>query len=121
MLSKKLFVIFLTFCLIGYALCEEDKNAPKDMKGEECEKTAGTATSWLVVLMVIPSLLNVASVILLIFSMVLIRRLKSVVEAIASSTHWLTRTAIRVGLGPTAKKALIEYAKGKPEFKRLLG
>uniref|UniRef100_A0AC35GT30 Uncharacterized protein n=1 Tax=Panagrolaimus sp. PS1159 TaxID=55785 RepID=A0AC35GT30_9BILA len=120
MLSKIFIVGFLSIFLIQNILCEET-TAKKGDDGLTCADTAKKAQAWLIVLMVIPSLLNIVSVILLIFSMILIRRLKSVVEAIASSTHWLTRTAIRVGLGPTAKKALIEYAKGKPEFKRLLG
>uniref|UniRef100_A0A7E4VNL2 Transmembrane protein n=1 Tax=Panagrellus redivivus TaxID=6233 RepID=A0A7E4VNL2_PANRE len=86
-----------------------------------CAYSAGSVRVWVICLMVVPSMLNLASIALLIFSIILVRRLKSVVEAISSSTHWLTRTAIRVGLGPTAKKALIEYAKGKPELKKLLG
>uniref|UniRef100_A0AC34RPF7 Uncharacterized protein n=1 Tax=Panagrolaimus sp. JU765 TaxID=591449 RepID=A0AC34RPF7_9BILA len=106
--------------LIGNVLA--DPVAPGYSPGYyNCEEAATAVQTWLVVLIVVPTILNLCSVGLLVFSMILIGRLKGVVEAISSSTHWLTRTAIRVGLGPTAKKALIEYAKTKPEFKKLLG
>ncbi|KAI1707699.1 hypothetical protein DdX_12254 [Ditylenchus destructor] len=76
--------------------------------------------AWLLLLLVVPSLLNIVSLILLVLSMVLIRRLRAVADNIKSSTHWLMRTAVRVGLGPNAKRALMEYARTKPELQRLV-
>lgn len=105
------FLLFLTFITLVNG----------DTNGYDCVSTSSSVKSWILVLLLIPTVLNIASICLLVFAMTLITKLKTVVEAISSSTHWLTRTAIRVGLGPTAKKALIEYAKSKPEFKKLVG
>uniref|UniRef100_A0A915ETT7 Uncharacterized protein n=1 Tax=Ditylenchus dipsaci TaxID=166011 RepID=A0A915ETT7_9BILA len=53
---------------------------------------------WLYALIIVPSIFNVMSL---------------------STTHWLMRTAVRVGLGPKAKRALLAYARSKPELQRL--
>ena len=36
------------------------------------------------------------------------------------SSYWLARTAIRVGLGPTTRKLLVDFAVNKPEYVRLV-
>uniref|UniRef100_A0A915EL95 Uncharacterized protein n=1 Tax=Ditylenchus dipsaci TaxID=166011 RepID=A0A915EL95_9BILA len=75
---------------------------------------------WLYALIIVPSIFNVFSLVLLIISVVLIRRLRTVADTIKSTTHWLMRTAVRVGLGPKAKRALLAYARSKPELQRLV-
>ncbi|VDM56163.1 unnamed protein product [Angiostrongylus costaricensis] len=54
------------------------------------------------------------------FTIFQVKQVKQQCDNLTSSTHWLSRTAVRVGIGPSAKKALVEYAKGKPEFSKLM-
>uniref|UniRef100_A0A1I7ZP77 Transmembrane protein n=1 Tax=Steinernema glaseri TaxID=37863 RepID=A0A1I7ZP77_9BILA len=85
-----------------------------------CQKAAESTQAWLLLMIVVPAFVNLVSIVLIVLTIVHVRRLKRITEAIASSTHWLTRTAVRVGIGPTAKKALLEYAKSKPGLEKLV-
>ncbi|KAI1710332.1 ABC transporter domain-containing protein [Ditylenchus destructor] len=87
---------------------------------DEYEDIGHNTQAWLLLLLIVPLLINIVSLTLLVLSMVLIRRLRAVADNIKSSTHWLMRTAVRVGLGPNAKRALMEYARTKPELQRLV-
>ncbi|TKR65422.1 hypothetical protein L596_025827 [Steinernema carpocapsae] len=106
----------LTFVVFAFAaLC----GSPTAASGT-CEAAAEATKAWLIVMLVVPAIINLVSVALIVLTIVHVRRLKRITEAITSSTHWLTRTAVRVGIGPSAKKALLEYAKQKPELSKLV-
>lgn len=85
-----------------------------------CLETAYGLDKWLLLLIIVPSIINVILLILLGVSIYLIRKLHSVSENISASSHWLMRTAVRVGLGSKAKHALLEYAKTKPNLVHLV-
>uniref|UniRef100_A0A915PZK0 Uncharacterized protein n=1 Tax=Setaria digitata TaxID=48799 RepID=A0A915PZK0_9BILA len=74
----------------------------------------------MLILLIFPAVTNFCSLAILLITIVHVRQLKSVTEAITSSTHWLARTANRVGLGVSAHKALVEYAKRKNLMKLIL-
>lgn len=80
---------------------------------QTCTEAADRYYHWVVILLVVPVIINCCSLALLITTIIHVRQLKSVTEAITSSTHWLARTATRVGLGMTVQKALMEYARRK--------
>ncbi|VDM42138.1 unnamed protein product [Toxocara canis] len=78
-----------------------------------CREAAKKLRIWVILLAVAPFVINLCTVAVVICTVVHVKRLKSVTEAITSSTHWLTRTATRVGLGPSAHRSLFEYARSK--------
>lgn len=90
------------------------------MAHSQCTEAAQALEGWLLLLMIVPSVINMISIALLIVSMYMVRRLHSVAENISASTHWLMRTAVRVGIGPKAKRALMEYARTKPNLAHLV-
>ncbi|KAK0419358.1 hypothetical protein QR680_014104 [Steinernema hermaphroditum] len=94
--------------------------SPASAALETCQKAAESTQAWLVLMIAVPAFVNLVSVVLIVLTIVHVRRLKRVTEAISSSTHWLTRTAVRVGIGPSAKKALLEYASKKPNLAKLV-
>ncbi|KAK5985153.1 hypothetical protein GCK32_011722 [Trichostrongylus colubriformis] len=68
----------------------------------------------------LPILINFGTMSVIAFTIYQVKQVKQLCDNLTSSTHWLSRTAVRIGIGPSAKKALIEYAKGKPEFAKLM-
>uniref|UniRef100_A0A1I7W9N5 Secreted protein n=1 Tax=Heterorhabditis bacteriophora TaxID=37862 RepID=A0A1I7W9N5_HETBA len=60
------------------------------------------------------------SLLLVGFTILQMKEAKNMCDKVTASAHLLSRTAIRVGVGPSAKKALMDYAKGKPEFAKLM-
>ncbi|PAV57013.1 hypothetical protein WR25_26092 [Diploscapter pachys] len=75
---------------------------------------------WLLLAASVPLALNVASVVLIgitIWHLVLV---KQNCHKISQSSYWLARTAIRVGLGPTTRKLLVDFAANKPEYVKLV-
>ncbi|VDM83517.1 unnamed protein product [Strongylus vulgaris] len=75
---------------------------------------------WLVMATTLPIIINFGTMFVLAFTIYQVKQVKPLCDNLTSSTHWLSRTAVRVGIGPTAKKALVDYAKGKPEFSKLM-
>ncbi|CAG9532820.1 unnamed protein product [Cercopithifilaria johnstoni] len=80
---------------------------------QSCIEAAERYYFWIFVILILPAIINFASLALSLVTIFHVRRLKSVTEAVTSSTHWLARTANRVGFGITARNALMEYAKKK--------
>ncbi|KAL4003321.1 hypothetical protein ACH3XW_7125 [Acanthocheilonema viteae] len=78
-----------------------------------CIEAAEQYYFWIFVVLFFPAIINCGSLVISFATIIHVRRLKSVTEAITSSTHWLARTAGRVGLGVSAHNALMEYARKK--------
>ncbi|CAJ0930429.1 unnamed protein product, partial [Mesorhabditis belari] len=85
-----------------------------------CDDTVSALMVWLVFATLIPLTINVATFVLIILTISQMRKMKKITESIASSTHRLSQTAIRVGIGNSAKKALLDFARTKDELKMLL-
>ncbi|VDM39378.1 unnamed protein product [Toxocara canis] len=81
-----------------------------------CIEPSNSIAAWTIILFVVPSIFNIVSAVSIVLTTVHIRSLQRITEGIASSTNWLIRTATRVSFGPTAKKALIGYARSKPHL-----
>ncbi|WKY02363.1 hypothetical protein Q1695_015981 [Nippostrongylus brasiliensis] len=75
---------------------------------------------WLVMATTLPLLINFGTMFVIAFTIFEVKQVKHLSDNLTSSTHWLSRTAVRIGIGPSAKKALVDYAKGKPEFAKLM-
>ncbi|KAI6175981.1 hypothetical protein M3Y97_00749300 [Aphelenchoides bicaudatus] len=85
-----------------------------------CEQASRDLKSWMILGIILSSVLNTIIIGLFIWVFFMIKSFRSISDEIVSSTHWLSRTTVRVGLGPTAKKALLDYAKTKPELQKLV-
>nr|CDJ91245.1 Hypothetical protein CBG00488 [Haemonchus contortus] len=85
-----------------------------------CRAASEDTTLWLVMTTTLPILINFGTMFILAFTIYKVKQVKQLSDTLTSSTHWLSRTAVRIGIGPSAKKALVEYAKGKPEFAKLM-
>uniref|UniRef100_A0A914ZW75 Uncharacterized protein n=1 Tax=Parascaris univalens TaxID=6257 RepID=A0A914ZW75_PARUN len=79
-----------------------------------CAEATTALQAWATFLLVVPTVINIVSVVFVVLTIVQITRLRRITDGIQSSTNWLTRTAVRASLGPTAKRALLEYARKKP-------
>ncbi|CAJ0586523.1 unnamed protein product, partial [Mesorhabditis spiculigera] len=86
----------------------------------DCKMAEAELMTWLVLASVIPLIINLTTFVLTILTILQLRKMKNITESITSSTHWLSRSAIRVGIGATAKKALLDYARTKEELKMLI-
>jgi hypothetical protein len=89
-------------------------------EADECEKKVQTTQLWLILLIVVPTVLNLVSALLVGLTIWQVRRLKETSATITSGVHWLTRTAVRVGIGPSAKKALMQCARKHFELVKLV-
>ncbi|KHJ98108.1 hypothetical protein OESDEN_01918 [Oesophagostomum dentatum] len=69
---------------------------------------------------ILPIVINFATMFVIALTIYQVKQVKPLCDNITSSTHSLSKTAVKVGIGPTAKKALVDYAKGKPEFAKLM-
>ncbi|PIC41249.1 hypothetical protein B9Z55_008735 [Caenorhabditis nigoni] len=63
---------------------------------------------------------NAITIILLCSSLLKVKKMIAICDGISASAHWLSRTAVRAGIGETARVTIQEYAGNKPELKRLL-
>ncbi|KAI6195096.1 hypothetical protein M3Y96_01194700 [Aphelenchoides besseyi] len=90
------------------------------MPAVDCRTASDELRYWIVLTMVIPAAINLIVTCLLIWTFVMIRSFRQTSDEIISSTQWLSKTAVRVGIGPSAKKALLEYARTKPELQKLI-
>uniref|UniRef100_A0A0M3HRK0 G_PROTEIN_RECEP_F1_2 domain-containing protein n=1 Tax=Ascaris lumbricoides TaxID=6252 RepID=A0A0M3HRK0_ASCLU len=79
-----------------------------------CAQATTALQAWATLLLVVPTVINIVSAVFAALTIVQIIRLRRITDGIQSSTNWLTRTAVRASLGPTAKRALMEYARKKP-------
>uniref|UniRef100_A0A8R1E5K9 N(6)-L-threonylcarbamoyladenine synthase n=1 Tax=Caenorhabditis japonica TaxID=281687 RepID=A0A8R1E5K9_CAEJA len=73
-----------------------------------------------VIISVVPIAFSLITLLLLCSSMLKVKKMISICDEISSSAHWLSRTAVRVGIGETARSTIAEYAHTKPELHRLL-
>ncbi|VDK67287.1 unnamed protein product [Onchocerca ochengi] len=99
--------------IIDLEECSTTQRFRTDQVHVSCAKAAERYYFWMFVLLIVPAIINCFSLAISFITIVHVRRLKSVTEAITSSIHWLARTADRVGLGISAHNALMEYAKKK--------
>ncbi|VDM19748.1 unnamed protein product [Wuchereria bancrofti] len=123
--GAKLFATDERFCIDNGAMIAQVgwhmANAKMIIALEECSTTqlrscveaADRYYFWMLVLLILPAVISCCSLAISFITIIHVRRLKSVTEAITSSTHWLARTANRIGLGISAQKALMEYARKK--------
>lgn len=86
----------------------------------ECDKIVEHVTSWLLITSIPFILVTLSSALVLLLIYFQIKTIKKLCDDLMANTHWLSRTAVRVGLSSTAKKALMDYARQKPEFAKLV-
>ncbi|EGT53621.1 hypothetical protein CAEBREN_31043 [Caenorhabditis brenneri] len=77
-------------------------------------------STWVVLLSIVPITFSLITVVLLCASLLKVKKMVGICDGISASAHWLSRTAVRVGIGETARMTIQEYAATKPELKRLL-
>lgn len=65
-------------------------------------------------------LLNCLSGVIMVFAMQRVHGFKAMTDQMVSDIQNICATSVRIGIGPTAKKATDEYAQSKPEFASLL-
>ncbi|KAK6743619.1 hypothetical protein RB195_010729 [Necator americanus] len=110
--------MFVIICLISsFALAESAENESSD---NSCLKVYEGLSLWLVMATTLPIIINFGTMFVIALTIYQVKQVKPLCDNLTSSTHWLSRTAVRVGIGPTAKKALVDYAKGKSEFAKLM-
>ncbi|CAI2349465.1 unnamed protein product [Caenorhabditis sp. 36 PRJEB53466] len=85
-----------------------------------CAQEFEKMSQWVVLISIVPLLVSLLTVILICSSLRKMKKMVSVCDGIATSAHWLSRTAVRAGVGDTARSTIAEYAKTKPELGRLL-
>ncbi|CAD5223365.1 unnamed protein product [Bursaphelenchus okinawaensis] len=88
----------------------------KDGNGYTCLEAYYEVNFWTSLMLGIPLAMNMVTCILYIYILFLFLALKRAGEHIHSCTMWLSRSAVRVGLAPTSKQALLKFAKEKPEL-----
>ncbi|EFO25668.1 hypothetical protein LOAG_02820 [Loa loa] len=105
--------------MVDFGLFHSGNNSVSDisvtslLNFRSCLEAAERYYFWLLVLLILPAVISCFSLAILFATIIHVRRLKSVTEAVTSSTHWLARTASRVGLGISAHNAIMEYARKK--------
>ncbi|KHJ77550.1 hypothetical protein OESDEN_22830 [Oesophagostomum dentatum] len=75
---------------------------------------------WLQFMTVVPMILSAVSLIFMLLIARYIRHVTQQCDTIISSTHSLARCAVRLKVGPSAKKSIKEYARANPELRGLL-
>ncbi|NP_001370989.1 G_PROTEIN_RECEP_F1_2 domain-containing protein [Caenorhabditis elegans] len=85
-----------------------------------CAEKFEQMSSWIVLISIVPITFSFITVILLCSSLLKVKKMRGICDGIHSNAHWLSRTAVRVGIGATARVTINEYASTKPELKRLL-
>lgn len=86
----------------------------------DCAQEYAQMGTWVALLAIVPITFTLITIILLCSSMLKVKKMIGICDGISSSSHWLSRTAVRVGVGETARLTIQEYAGTKPELKRLL-
>ncbi|CAD5232542.1 unnamed protein product [Bursaphelenchus xylophilus] len=84
-----------------------------------CAEAYSEITVWTSIMLGIPLAMNMITCVLYFYLFFMFLSLKRTGEHVHSCTMWLGRSAVRVGLGPSAKKALLKFAKEKPELASL--
>ncbi|CAD6199780.1 unnamed protein product [Caenorhabditis auriculariae] len=85
-----------------------------------CTEAVHAMAMWVAMTSTLPIVLNLATLVVLALTVWQVKKVKKLCEGITSSTHWLSRSSVRVGIGSSAKRALNEYARGRPEFALLV-
>ncbi|VDM66592.1 unnamed protein product [Strongylus vulgaris] len=75
---------------------------------------------WLKIMTFGPMILSTISIIFMLLTIHYIRQATKQCNTIVNSTHSLARCAVRLGVGPVAKKSIQDYAKTRPELIKLL-
>ncbi|CAL2035574.1 unnamed protein product [Caenorhabditis brenneri] len=88
--------------------------------GLDCAAEYDKMSTWVVLLSIVPITFSLITVVLLCASLLKVKKMVGICDGISASAHWLSRTAVRVGIGETARMTIQEYAATKPELKRLL-
>ncbi|EFO83596.1 hypothetical protein GCK72_010842 [Caenorhabditis remanei] len=86
----------------------------------DCAEAYDKMSTWVVLLSIVPITFSLITVVLLCASLLKVKKMIGICDGISASAHWLSRTAVRVGIGETARMTIQEYAATKPELKRLL-
>ncbi|KAI6234889.1 hypothetical protein M3Y99_00740000 [Aphelenchoides fujianensis] len=90
------------------------------MPGVTCREASDELRFWIVLTATVPAVINFMVTVTLVWAFFVIRSFRKTSEELISSTQWLSKTAVRVGIGPTAKKALLDYARTRPELQKLV-
>lgn len=77
-------------------------------------------SEWVGLVSILPIAFSIITIGLLGSALFKVTKMMQLCDRIASSAHWLSRTAVRAGIGETARNTITEYAKTKPELHRLL-
>ncbi|UMM21584.1 hypothetical protein L5515_003199 [Caenorhabditis briggsae] len=88
--------------------------------GVECAEEFVKLSGWIVLLSIVPIVFSAITIILLCSSLLKVKKMIAICDGISASAHWLSRTAVRAGIGETARVTIQEFAGNKPELKRLL-
>ncbi|WKY02606.1 hypothetical protein Q1695_016125 [Nippostrongylus brasiliensis] len=91
---------------------------PEGTSGDQEAKPENN--SWLIYLLIIPFLQMAISIVLLLITIQYIYKTSSIIEDINASVQSLARCSVRLGISPRAAKSIYEYARSKPEFRKLL-
>ncbi|KAM3722990.1 Protein NLRC5 [Dirofilaria immitis] len=91
--------------MVDFVLFSSGNNSNSDisivslLNIHSCVKAAEQYYFWLLILLIFPAVINCFSLAISLMTIIHVRQLKSVTEAVTSSIHWLARTASRIGLG----------------------
>ncbi|KJH49095.1 hypothetical protein DICVIV_04802 [Dictyocaulus viviparus] len=88
--------------------------------GYEKKATKPKASVWLPLMTLIPTIINLISLILILAIIQHVRKTVGMVNMVCTSSHLLARCAARLSVSPAAKKLILEYAQTRSEFARLL-
>ncbi|EYC40344.1 hypothetical protein Y032_0618g704 [Ancylostoma ceylanicum] len=75
---------------------------------------------WLQWMTLVPLFFNIITLCFMLLAILYIRETKKLSDAIVTSTRLLSRCAIRLKVGKTAKKSIREYARTDPDLCKLL-
>ncbi|KAH7726830.1 hypothetical protein AAVH_05717 [Aphelenchoides avenae] len=108
------------FHVLGYAaliFLLDSASAANDLN---CLGASAHLEHWVVVMILIPTTLNLVSLGVMVYTIIYVRRLRDLTESVSSNINWLSRTAVNVSIGRTAKKAIREYALRQPELAKFV-
>ncbi|CAJ0598909.1 unnamed protein product [Cylicocyclus nassatus] len=75
---------------------------------------------WLKFMTLGPMIVNIITIVFILLTVHYIHQITKRCDSVVHSTHSLARCAVRLRVGPNARKSIKEYAKTKPELNRLL-
>ncbi|GMT34949.1 hypothetical protein PFISCL1PPCAC_26246 [Pristionchus fissidentatus] len=111
--------IYLIF--IALLVCGAHSSANEENQCKNCDDSVKAVATWTCVGLGIIAVLNFSIIVVMCYTARCVSAIPNEVESLISSVHWLTRTAIRSALGPSAKQSLTDYAKSLPELVGLTG